>query len=309
MALHFPDYELEWIMRTDASQVACAAVLFMVVVDEDNKKTYKLIGCASKKFSAQATSWDIHKKEAYAMFFGFFTFAYYLSSKEFTVQVDHANLTYLGDNQTPIVVRWRIFMQSFEFKIQRIPGTRMGLADYMSRMYPDVNSDDDKVQCIKEDDELLVIGMALDLLLLEEPSDPNKQSIYSALDARPTLNKKQITDEPVDYTKHDINYYIGKCHGGRKFHPGVWRTWISLNKRFPGHRITIHQVDDYVKSCVICQKNTNNMTDYVEPVRKHLKVNHPRKRIGLDTLTVTPPDDDGHMCMDVIVDLFLQVVL
>ena len=46
------------------------------------------------------------------------------------------------------------------------------------------------------------------------------------------------------------------------------------------------------------------MTDYVEPVRKHLKVNHPRKRIGLDTLTITPPDDDGNVCMDVIVDLF-----
>ena len=101
------------------------------------------------------------KKEAYAIFFGFFTFAYYLRGKEFTVQVDHANLTYLGDNQTPIVVRWRIFMQSFIFKVQRIPGTRMGLADYMSRMYPEVDSDEDKVQSIKEDDELLVIGMAL----------------------------------------------------------------------------------------------------------------------------------------------------
>ena len=56
MSLHFPDYELEWIMRTDASKVACAAVLFMVVVDEENKKTYKLIACASKKFSAQAAS-------------------------------------------------------------------------------------------------------------------------------------------------------------------------------------------------------------------------------------------------------------
>ena len=77
MSLHFPDYELEWIMRTDASKVACAAVLFMVVVDEENKKTYKLIACASKKFSAQAASWDIHKKEAFAMSFGFYTFAYY----------------------------------------------------------------------------------------------------------------------------------------------------------------------------------------------------------------------------------------
>jgi hypothetical protein len=156
---------------------------------------------------------------------------------------------------------------------------------------------------VKEDDGILVIGMALELFLLEDPRNSDEQPAYYSLNTKKP-KKNQIKDEPVDYTKHDVNYYIGECHGGRKFHPGVWRTWISLNKRFPGHHITIHQVDDYVKSCVICQKNTNNMTDYVEPVRKHLKVNHPRKRIGLDTLTITPPDDDGNVCMDVIVDLF-----
>ena len=105
MTLYFPDYDLEWIMRTDASIIACAAVLFQVVVAEDGTKTYQLIGCASKKFSAQAYSWDIHKKEAYAMFFGFITYAYYLRGKTFTTQIDHINLTYIGDNQTPIVIR------------------------------------------------------------------------------------------------------------------------------------------------------------------------------------------------------------
>ena len=105
MTLYFPDYDLEWIMRTDASIIACAAVLFQVVVAEDGTKTYQLIGCASKKFSAQAYSWDIHKKEAYAMLFDFIAYAYYLRGKTFTAQIDHSNLTYIGDSQTPIVVR------------------------------------------------------------------------------------------------------------------------------------------------------------------------------------------------------------
>jgi hypothetical protein len=37
--------------------------------------------------------------------------------------------------QTPIVIRWRIYMQSFIHKVQLIPGKKMGLADYLSRMY------------------------------------------------------------------------------------------------------------------------------------------------------------------------------
>ena len=117
MTLHFPDYDLEWIMRTDASILAVAAVLFQVVNNPDGTKSYQLIGCASKKFSQQAYSWDIHKKEAYAMYYGYQTFAYYLRGKEFTAQIDHINLTYIENNQTPIVVRWRIFMQSFQSKV------------------------------------------------------------------------------------------------------------------------------------------------------------------------------------------------
>ena len=60
MTLHFPDYDLEWIIRTDASIIAVAAVLFQVINNPDGTKAYQLIGCASKKFSQQAFSWDIH---------------------------------------------------------------------------------------------------------------------------------------------------------------------------------------------------------------------------------------------------------
>ena len=45
------------------------------------------------------------------------------------------------------------------------------------------------------------------------------------------------------------------------------------------------------------------MTDYVEPIRKHLKVDHPRKRLGYDTLSVAT-DESGYNYLDVFVDLF-----
>ena len=46
------------------------------------------------------------------------------------------------------------------------------------------------------------------------------------------------------------------------------------------------------------------MHDYVEPLTKHLKVDYPRKRLGYDTLTVTPESTDGYKYLDVMVDLF-----
>ena len=42
--------------------------------------------------------------------FKFLHIYYYLSGTEFTMLLDHVNLTYLGGNQTAIIVRWRIFI-------------------------------------------------------------------------------------------------------------------------------------------------------------------------------------------------------
>ena len=74
------------------------------------------------------------------MFYGFKQFAFYLRGKEFVVQTDHANLTFTGNNQTPITVRLKVFMQPFKFTIQQIPGIKMGLVDYLSYKYLEIDS-------------------------------------------------------------------------------------------------------------------------------------------------------------------------
>lgn len=89
-------------------------------------------------------------------------------------------------------------MQSFQFKIQRIPGTRMGLADHMSRMY----QDDLK---LAEPDEHVVTQMALTLIL----------STHGTVELESDHTYCNIEIEEVNQELHDVNYYIGRCHGGR----------------------------------------------------------------------------------------------
>ena len=69
------------------------------------------------------------------MFYGFKQLAYYLNVKNFVVQIDFASLTYTGDNQTPIIVRHMIFMQSFVFTVHRIPSSELRAADHLSCNY------------------------------------------------------------------------------------------------------------------------------------------------------------------------------
>ena len=90
--------------------------------------------------------------------------------------------------------------------------------------------------------------------------------------------KKEVTiKEPVNIKKHGVEFYLKQCHGGRRMHGGVRRNRITLNKEFPGHRISHRQVADFVAECPICQKFRASMHDYVEPLTKHLKVDYPRK--------------------------------
>ena len=36
----------------------------------------------------------------------------------------------------PIIVRWRVLLQSYVFQVRHIPGTENTVADWLSRMYP-----------------------------------------------------------------------------------------------------------------------------------------------------------------------------
>jgi hypothetical protein len=55
-------------MRSDVSYVECAAVLFIAVVNEDNKnKTYQLIECTFKSSLLEKQA-RTYTKDAFAMF-------------------------------------------------------------------------------------------------------------------------------------------------------------------------------------------------------------------------------------------------
>ena len=76
-------------------------------------------------------------------------------------------------------------------------------------------------------------------------------------------------------------------HGGRNLQWGARRTWPALNKRFPDHTISFHQIDIMVAKCPSCQKERLGMDVRVEPVYCHLKKSNPRGAVGMYLSTVT----------------------
>ena len=135
VAKHFPDYEKDWIIRADASDKAFAAVLLQVMKNDKGEDTYHPIAFKSRKLSGPATRWDIYKEEAYAVYFAVKSFAYYLHGKQFILETDHQNLLWMEKSKAYIVIRWRVYLQSFLMLLRNIKGKDNIVADWGSRMY------------------------------------------------------------------------------------------------------------------------------------------------------------------------------
>ncbi len=136
VAIFYPNYELEWILRTDASTYGIGAVLLQVVPTKDgSEQVYQPIEFFSSKFSDQATRWSTIEQEAYGIYAAVKHFAYYLTCKPFLLETDHNNLLFMEQSVVPKIIRWRVYLQSFTFNIRHIPGKLNVVADWLSRWH------------------------------------------------------------------------------------------------------------------------------------------------------------------------------
>ena len=119
------------------------------------------------------------------------------------------------------------------------------------------------------------------------------------------LADSEDTDQPADTNvdKRDPDYYIQQVHGGRMLHYGARKTWLKLNEHFPGHKIPFRIIQEYVNACPRCQKDRLDMTQDIKPVTRTVLPEHHRTRLGIDSLAITPADEDGNCMAVVIVEL------
>lgn len=131
--LFYPDYTLPWVLYVDASDFAIGGVLAQTIT-KDNVVYQQPIVIFSHKLSDQAKRWDTIEKEAYAIYYGVQKCNHLLRCKFFTLRTDHNNLVWMEASQVPKIVRWRLYLQSFNFVILHISGKDNSVADWLSRM-------------------------------------------------------------------------------------------------------------------------------------------------------------------------------
>ena len=268
--LFYPDYTLEWILRTDASELGVGAVLLQRKVLPGSKVQLQPIAFIAKKFSDPATRWSTIEQEGFGIYYAVKQLAYYLVGKEFVVETDHNNLLWMESSLVPKIIRWRIYLQSFNFLLRHIRGKDNEIADWMSRLhhfYHHVSHSTDTADATESE----ISGQPLKL-----PNTP-----LEALEA---------------------------VHNSKVGHMGERVTWLRLNKIFPGHGISFKQVTEFVAACPNCNKTRLGMKGVLAPIVRTLKPPEMRSAIGIDALEVTPHSPEGYTHINVIVNLFTKLV-
>ncbi|KAJ1156154.1 hypothetical protein NDU88_008878 [Pleurodeles waltl] len=135
-ALGVFDVTAKTFITSDASNVGIRAVLTQVK-DEDEY----VVGFASRRLQGAELSYSVIEREALACCWGINHFRFYLWGIPFKLRTDHKPLTYifkggrgLEGNVTPRVSRWLLSVMEKTFDVEFVKGSRIVVADYLSRM-------------------------------------------------------------------------------------------------------------------------------------------------------------------------------
>ena len=128
--LHFIDEKLPLFLHTDASDYGIGAYLFQQTADGKELP----LAFLSKSLTAERLRWSVPEKEAYAIVFAFEKLEYILRDTYFVLRTDHKNLTYINQEGSQKVRRWKLAIQEYNFDIEHIPGEENIAADAFSRL-------------------------------------------------------------------------------------------------------------------------------------------------------------------------------
>ena len=128
--LRLPDFEKQFVVTTDTSDVAVGAIL-----EQDFGSGLQPIAFASRKLNATEIRYSAYKRELLGIVWAIGQWKHYFQSPHpIVIQTDHAPLRHLP-NQTFVnsrVWRWLSVLQGYNVEIRHIPGKR-NPADSLSR--------------------------------------------------------------------------------------------------------------------------------------------------------------------------------
>ena len=129
--LRTPDFDLEFIVTTDASDYAIGQVL-----SQDDGHGSRPVAYESRKLTPAELNYPIHEKELLAIVHALKIWRVYLEGHHFKIITDHRSLVYFNTQPTLSrrQARWNELLQEYDFEIIHKPGKTNVVADALSNI-------------------------------------------------------------------------------------------------------------------------------------------------------------------------------
>ena len=126
--LQYPDFEHDFILRTDASGFALGAVL--------SNFNDRPIAYASKTLNGAEKNYSTIEKELLAIVWSVKHYRPYLFGRRFKILTDHRPLIYLFSMKEPSsrLTKFRLLLEEYNFSVEYSPGKENTTADALSRI-------------------------------------------------------------------------------------------------------------------------------------------------------------------------------
>ncbi|MBM4098123.1 MAG: DDE-type integrase/transposase/recombinase, partial [Planctomycetes bacterium] len=100
-------------------------------------ENFELLQTDGGIFNARQASWDILKKEGYALFQALHRFRPYIHGRRVRVFVDSKVLMHMFRSDSPVLKRWYAYLQTFDYEMFHISSSANALVDCLSRYTAD----------------------------------------------------------------------------------------------------------------------------------------------------------------------------
>lgn len=316
--LSFPDFNLPFVVHSDASAIAVAAVLLQL-----HAKLFCPVAFCSSKLDQTKQRYSATERELFAITYANQQFRHFILGRKVIFYTDHMPLVTMAKLKSPLGRLGRLFhaLSHMDYKLEHIRGIENHLPDFLSRSFMDDSKEirANTIQLVSTVDWKLEQSKdpELSLLLLLIRNDAANSEWKRLPNSNRWLNEKKNLYIDLGILKHGKDTIVCPQHMKNSVcaihhdspmagHRGADTTLKSISRLYYWN-FQPSEVTAYCRSCVQCQTfNYSNHTG-VAPLRP-IEVTRPMQLIGIDLMGPFVKTALGNIFVILAIDHFTKFV-
>lgn len=319
--LSCPNFDVPFVVQTDASNFGIGAVLSQTIDDEEHVICY-----ISRSLSRAERNYSVTERECLAVIWAMEKLRPYLEGTRFTVVTDHHSLVWLNSLKEPTgrLARWSVRAQQYDYTIIHRKGKDHVVPDILSRSVPVLdeitvheNGDNDTAPDISDTVEPSKRDRWYDKMyrrVSDNPiSRPNWKIVEGKLYKHLSVKYPDLADDGDKW--REVVPKFRRAELLRKHHDeptaghlGIFKTFERIARRYFWPKMKA-DVTRYVNRCHVCVAHKPEQKKPAGFMSRHPVVSKPWQMISVDLVGPLPRSSQGYTYILSVVDCFSKFPL